>query len=230
MSNHNRILLVEDDKQFTKIVVGFLSKNGYKVDTAGTASEMFKKVDKNSYSCLIIDLTLPDEDGIVITRKLRVRSQVGILVLTGREEMEDRLACFNVGADDFITKPVDPRELLVRVQAVIRRTSNPKQNIDTLHLGPVFLDHTRHEAVHENGSAVGFTPAEFTLLWTLANADGKLFTRAALVDAISTGDGPISYRAIDILVSRIRKKLDKGVIVTVPNKGYKCGWRDNNSD
>jgi DNA-binding response OmpR family regulator len=227
MVNHNKILLIEDDKQFTKFVVDYLTKNGYQVDTAGTATEMFKKVDKHTYNCLIIDLTLPDEDGIVITRKIRARSRVGILVLTGREEMEDRLACFHVGADDFVTKPVDPRELLVRVRAVIRRTSDPTKSADIFPLGPVHLDLARHEAIHEDGSAIGFTPAEFTLLWTLANADGRLFSREALVDAISTGEGLISFRAIDILVSRIRKKLDKGVIVTVPNKGYKCGWRDS---
>ncbi|MBF0193387.1 MAG: response regulator transcription factor [Magnetococcales bacterium] len=225
MTNQNKILIVEDDKKFSNFVVKYLTKNGYQVDTAGTANEMFKKVDKQSYDCLIIDLTLPDEDGIVITRKLRARSQVGVLVLTAREEMEDRLACFDVGADDYVTKPVDPRELLVRVRAVIRRTSDPTQSADIIPLGPLHLDHARHEAIHEDGSAISFTPAEFTLLWTLASADGRLFTRKALVDAISTGEGPVSFRAIDILVSRIRKKLAKDVIITVPNNGYKCGWR-----
>jgi len=219
--------MVEDDPEFAQFVVTYLGKNGYAVTSVGTAVELFKTIDTDHFDCLVVDLTLPDEDGIVITRKVRARSAVPIVVLTGREGVDDKLACFDVGADDYVTKPVDPRELIARIQAVLRRAqdvSGPSRD-DMLVMGSVTLDRLRRVATREDGSEVDFTPAEFTLVWVLAQADGKVQSRDDLVDAVSTGDGPMNVRAVDILVSRVRKKLgDKASLLTVPHVGYKCGW------
>lgn len=221
------ILMVEDDPEFAQFVVTYLGKNGFKVTSVGTGADLFKVIDDDHYDCLVVDLTLPDEDGIVLVRKVRARSAVPIVVLTGREGVDDKLACFEVGADDYVTKPVDPRELIARIQAVLRRAQDitgPSRD-DVLVMGSVKLDRLRRVASREDGGEIDFTPAEFSLVWVLAQADGKVQSRDDLVDAVSTGDGPINFRAVDILVSRVRKKLgDKSALLTVPHVGYKCGW------
>lgn len=227
----DRILIVEDDLEFARFVTVYLAKQGFEAETVATGAELFEKLETRSYDCMIIDLTLPDEDGIVLVRKLRARSEVPILVLTGRVGIDDKLVCFEVGADDYVTKPVDPRELVVRLRAVMRRYDGPgSPRSGVLNLGRIALDLTRREANREDGSAVDLTPAEFSLLWVLANADGRVSGREELIDAISSGEGPLSTRSIDILVSRVRKKLDKDVILTVPTLGYRCGWPVSRGD
>lgn len=219
-----KILVVEDNPLFSDMISANLSKNGYEVTVAETAAEFFAKVDEKSFDCLIMDLTLPDEDGIVLVRKMRARSSVPIIVLSGREGIDDKVACFELGADDYVTKPVDAKELLMRVRAAIRRGVGAEGAKRQLQFGEVKLDQDKHSAFDKNGDEIELTPAEFSLIWILAEAGGKVFSRDDLIDAISPGDGPLSLRAIDILVSRLRKKLDKDAILTVPTVGYKSGW------
>ena len=221
------VLMVEDDPEFAEFVGRYLGKNGYDVTSVATGAELFKVIDTKSFDCMVVDLTLPDEDGIVLVRKVRARSDIPIVVLTGREGVDDKLACFDVGADDYVNKPVDPRELIARIQAVLRRAQVEKgpSRDDMLVMGGVTLDRLRRVATREDGAEIDFTPAEFTLVWVLAHADGKVQSRDDLVDAVSTGEGPINFRAVDILVSRVRKKLgDKASVLTVPHVGYKAGW------
>ncbi len=223
MSNA-KVLIVEDDIALAGVMVKYLDKNGYDAGTVATGADLFKKADSETFDCLVIDLTLPDEDGIVLVRKMRARSQVPIIVMTGRQQIEDKMACFELGADDYVVKPVDPRELDMRIQAVIRRATGESGAGQRVKLGSLELDHARHTVINEYGDAVDLTPAEFSMLWVLATSDGKVLSREDLVDAISSGDGPLSFRAVDILVSRLRKKIDKGLIETVPLVGYKCAW------
>jgi DNA-binding response OmpR family regulator len=219
------ILVIEDDLAFARLLVTFLKKQGYDAETVPTAAEMFQKLEDKTYDCLIVDLTLPDEDGIVLVRKLRARAIGPLIVLTGRDGIDDKLASFEVGADDYVTKPVDPREIVMRIKAVrSRSTTYGADAADKIKLGTYLLDHEKREVSREDGTLVDVTPAEFNLMWVLAQAEGKVLSRDILVDAVSTGDGPASFRAVDILVSRVRKKLDKEAILTVPNSGYKCGW------
>lgn len=221
------LLLVESDREYALSVGAHLGKNGFRASAVHTGADLFKQMDKNRFSALIISLVLPDEDGIVLVRKVRARSDVPILVLASEDSVEDKLACFALGADDYISKSVDPRELVARVQAVLKRAqqrSGPDRR-DTVVLGGVVtLDRPRRTAVTKNGGQLNFTPAEFSLIWLLAQADGKVIGRDILVDALAPGDGPASFRAVDILVSRVRKKLDKTAILTIPHIGYKCGW------
>ncbi len=218
------ILFVEDDLELSSFVKRYLAKHGFMVTTVPTGAEFFRRLDGNAYKCAIVDLTLPDEDGIVLVRKLRARSAIPIIVLTGREGIGDKLACFQVGADDYLTKPADPRELIVRIHAVLRRAAANFGKDNILQVGSLILDVGRRNASHKDGTPIDFTPAEFSLLWVLARADGNILAREDMVDAISSGEGPISTRAMDILVSRIRKKVGKDVVLTVSNAGYKCGW------
>ncbi len=219
-----RILVVEDNAMFSRMINADLSNEGYDVSIVKTGEEFLNLADREAYDLLIIDLTLPDEDGIVLVRKILARSNVPIIILTGREGIDDKVACFELGADDYVTKPVDSRELLMRVRAAIRRGDGVQEARQLLKFGPINLDHSRRVAAREDGTEIDLTPAEFSLIWVLAEADGRVLTREDLVDAISSGDGPLSFRAIDILISRVRKKLDKEAIQTVPTVGYKSSW------
>jgi len=219
-----RVLIVEDDISLARMLSAYLKKHAFDPETVSTGADLFKKVDAETFDALIIDLTLPDEDGIVLVRKMRARSQVPIIVLTGRNQIEDKMACFDLGADYYIVKPVDPRELEMRLQAVMRRSEGQGSAPDQLQFGSVMLDHSRRTATEADGEVVELTPAEFSMVWVIANAEGKVLSREDLVDAIATGEGPLSFRAVDIIISRLRKKLDKAAIETVPTVGYKGGW------
>lgn len=224
MAAQNSVLLIEDDLSFARTMTGYLVDQGFDAVSVGDSAEMFKAIDVRGFDCYIVDLTLPDEDGIVLIRKLRSRSNAPIIVLTGREGIEDKSASFELGADDYITKPVDPRELVLRLNSNLKRVAEAgSASDDVLHIGSFVVDRARHEAFGTDGTAIKFTQAEIHLIWVLAEADGKVLSRETLVDAVFSGEGPETFRAVDVAVSRLRKKLGKDAIVTVHNQGYKCG-------
>jgi len=224
-SQSEAILLVEDDVMLARSISSYLNKHGFEATSAETGANMFKQIETRNFDGFVVDLTLPDEDGIVLIRKLRARTDAPIIVQTGRENLDDKLAAFELGADDYITKPVDPRELAIRLKSVLKRSAEAGgKSADILQLGEFMLDKGRHQAIAPDGSEIKFRSAEFELIWALAQAEGKILSRDTLVDAIATGDGPESFRAIDVYISRVRKKFGKGVILTVPKSGYKCGW------
>jgi PAS domain S-box-containing protein len=224
-SKHGSILLIEDDLALARTLTSYLNKQGFESVSVGTSADMFKEVEKRTFDSYVVDLTLPDEDGIVLIRKLRARTDAPIVVQTGREDLDDKLAAFELGANDYVTKPVDPRELAIRLKSLIKRAAEAHGvSEDKLRVGDFTLDHSRHETTADNGEVIAFTSNEFALFWTLAQAGGKILSRDVLVDAVATGEGPESFRAVDTLVSRVRKKVGKGAIVTVPKSGYKCGW------
>ncbi|MBT3788079.1 MAG: response regulator transcription factor [Alphaproteobacteria bacterium] len=218
------VLLIEDDLTFARNMTDYLIKQGFDAVSVGDSAEMFKVIDVRGFDCYVVDLTLPDEDGIVLIRKLRSRSNVPIIVLTGREGIEDKSASFELGADDYITKPVDPRELVLRLNSNLKRVADAgTASNDILHIGDFVVDRAKHEAYGPDGTAIKFTLAEMHLIWVLAEANGKVLSRETLVDAVFDGDGPETFRAVDVSVSRLRKKLSKEAIVTVHGQGYKCG-------
>jgi len=222
-SQFNSILLIEDDIFLARSLASYLIKHDFEAVTVESGAQMFKAIDARSFDCYVVDLTLPDEDGIVLIRKLRARSDAPIIVQTGREDLDDKLAAFELGVDEYITKPVDPRELTVRLKAIIKRAAEARGvSTDVLRIGDYTLDKGRHLARTSDGTEIKLNATEFALIWALARAEGKILSRDTLVDAIATGDGPESFRAVDLYVSRIRKKLGKEVIITVPKSGYKC--------
>lgn len=221
----DRVLLVEDDVLLARSLVTYLNKHDFEAITVETGAEMFKQIDNREFDGFVIDLTLPDEDGIVLIRKLRARTDVPIIVQTGREDLDDKLAAFELGADEYITKPIDPRELSVRLKSILKRAAESRgASSDILCVGDYTLDQNRHHATAPDGKTIQFTSAEFALIWTLARAGGEILSRETLVDAVATGDGPESLRAIDSLTKRVRKKLGKDAIVSEYGAGFKCGW------
>lgn len=216
------ILIVEDDPWFAEFISKTLALEGFEATVVASGEALFQTVDTKAFAAVVLDLGLPDEDGIVLARKLRARSKLPIIVVTGRKELEDKLASFDVGADDYMTKPVEPKELAARLRAVIGRGyGSDGAGAKTYPVGSHTLDLARREVTDADGAATDLTPAEFSLLAVLCQSEGRVFSRDNLIDAVSTGEGPLSFRAVDILVSRIRKKLGKGVIQTVTGSGYR---------
>jgi two-component system, sensor histidine kinase len=225
LSKTESVLVVEDDLTLARMLTDFMQKQGLEASSVGTGADMFKQIERKNFDAFVIDLTLPDEDGIVLIRKLRARSDVPIIVQTGRENLDDKLVAFELGAEDYVTKPVDPRELTVRLKSLIRRAAEAGGvNTNILRLGDFTIDQGRQMAIAADGGEITFTASEFILLWTLVQVEGKVLSRDILIDAVAIGDGPSSDRAVDNLVARVRKKLGKNAIVTVPKSGYMCGW------
>jgi len=224
ISTHGSILVVEDDLSLARTLTSYLNKQGFEAASVGTSADMFKEIETRNFDCYVVDLTLPDEDGIVLIRKLRARTDAPIVVQTGREDLDDKLAAFELGANDYVTKPVDPRELTMRLKSLIKRSEEITHgNDDILHMGDFVIDRSRHEVSSSDGSLVDFTQLEFQMLWALSSAEGLVVSRDTLVDAVYSGDGPDSLRAIDIVMSRLRKKLGKQAVLSVRGQGYKCG-------
>ena len=216
------ILIVEDDPWFAKFISSTLALEGFETTVLASGEALFQTIETKDFAAVVLDLGLPDEDGIVLARKLRARSKLPIIVVTGREGLEDKLASFDVGADDYMTKPVEPKELAARLRAVIGRVDAAEgADAKTYPLGSHTLDLARREVTGSDGAAADLTPAEFSLLAVLCLSDERVLSRDDLVDAISSGEGPLSSRAVDILISRIRNKLGKRVIQTVTGSGYR---------
>ncbi|MFW5688389.1 MAG: response regulator [Spirochaetota bacterium] len=218
-----RILVVDDDKKTVATIALYLRNEGHTVLEAydgGTAVERFRV---EAPDLLILDLMLPGIDGIDIARLVRLDSDVPVIMLTARTFEDDRLAGFAAGADDYISKPFSPRELVARVNAVLRRTGAEHPD-DVITIGPLTIDTGAHD-VRVDGMHVKLTPTEFRLLEALARRPGRVFTRNEIVDRVFGRAYPGLERSVDTHLSNLRGKLHSrsapDVIVTVHGVGYK---------
>ena len=220
------ILLVEDDETFSAVIAGYLETEGWAVEVVGTGQEMLRRVGSRSYGVVLLDLGLPDEDGLALLRKLVARSDVPVMVVTGRLSEETRITALELGASDILTKPLNPRELRYRVLNLMRRRSAPPVSTG-LDLGPWRVDFAcRTVEQTATGQRAALTRAEFDALVFLLRGNGRAYSRAQILDAVSDAGGPDSDRAVDIMVSRIRRKLDLDAssgfgIATVRGVGYR---------
>ncbi len=224
------LLIVEDDEFVRQLVAAYLEKDGYRLSVAGSAKVMHEVLDHTPVDLIILDLGLPDEDGLTLIRQLRTRSHIPIIVLTARIARDDKITALEIGADDYVTKPVDPQELTLRVANLLRR-SGPARSDDTaahdiLNFGAWSLDISANALRASDGLDVELTRAEFDILTALARAPNRVLSRDFLLDAISRdGDAP-SDRVIDVMISRLRKKLRDNsrqpiLIQTVMGRGYR---------
>lgn len=222
-----KLLLVEDDDTFAMLLAAYFETAGYATERVGSAAAGLNLVERKGWDAIILDLNLPDEDGIVLTRMMRARSSVPIIVVTARNTSEDKLVALEIGADDFVTKPFDPRELILRLNNVLRRGERTRPPAETrLECAGGQLDLRGRSLIDSQGQVIELSASEFGLLSVLAKGRGRVLTRAQLIDAVASGEPPESERAIDILVSRLRKKmatagLDASRVRTVRGYGYK---------
>jgi DNA-binding response OmpR family regulator len=219
------ILVVDDSADILRLTTDYLAHAGFKVVTAGTADGALRLVRLERPDLLILDLGLPDGDGLDVARAVRRTSDLPIIMLTARTEETDTLIGLELGADDYITKPFSPRELVARVRAVLRRAEAAHAPPSTVRTGDLVLDLERM-LVTVDDRRVDLTPTEFQLLSAMARQPGRVFTRAQLLDAVH-GVAFESYeRAIDAHVKNIRRKLEPDphaprYLLTVFGVGYR---------
>lgn len=219
------ILIVDDAADIRRLTSDYLTHAGFRVLTAGTAESALRMTRTERPDLLLLDLGLPDGDGLDVARAIRRTSSVPIIMLTARADEADTLVGLELGADDYITKPFSPRELVARVRAVLRRTDASPAPDAVLRVGDLELDLARM-LVTAGGRRVGLTPTEFQLLAAMARQPGRVFTRSQLLDAVH-GVAFESYeRAIDAHVKNIRRKLEPDprsprYLLTVFGVGYR---------
>jgi len=216
-----------------------MQNDGFKVSLAATGKEMLACIDSEAIDLVLLDLGLPDEDGLVLARQVRARSSLPIIVVTARKEQKDRLAALEIGADDYLTKPFDPEELTLRVRNILGRAgdgSNTNAEEALRERTEVFkflgwtLDAGGYSLTGPDGDKVTLTRAEFNLLTSLARAPNRVLSRDYLLDAVSQDADALTDRLIDILISRVRKKIEPNskipeIITTVVGGGYKFSAR-----
>jgi len=220
-----RILVVDDEEQIVDVIKAYLEKEGYEVITAYTGNEALEKFNNHTLDFIILDLMLPDLSGEEICKKIRIKSQVPILMLTAKVEEIDRVNGLYIGADDYLTKPFSPKELVARIRAILRRTEERIVKADILEFnnGDLIIDVSKME-VKKKGKLEDFTPTEFKLLFLLAENIGKVFSREELVVKVLGYDYEGFDRTIDTHVKNIRHKIEDNdikYINTVYGVGYK---------
>jgi DNA-binding response OmpR family regulator len=217
------ILVVEDEQSIASFVSLYLKNAGYDVRTAATGSEALAQAAANDISLILLDLMLPDIDGIDVCRRIRQRSEVPILMLTARDEDVDKIIGLEVGADDYLTKPFNPRELVARVKSILRRAAPERRELESaqLHHGDLHIDAGRRE-VRVGDDEIQLAPKEFDLLWELLDHRGLVLTRDQLLERVWGYTFAGDTRTVDVHVRQLRRKLgDASPIVTVWGVGYK---------
>ncbi len=221
-----RVLVVDDEPDIVALVSYHLALAGYRVSTAGTGTEALDQVRRESPRLVVLDLMLPGLSGLEVLQRLRSDSataSVAVLLLTARKDEPDRLRGLSLGADDYLTKPFSPQELVLRVGAILRRTRSVAPSVpDEIVVGAIRIDRAAHEVVVDGGS-VELTPIEYKLLLALAERKGRVLARTQLLQAVWEAAPDIQTRTVDMHVQRLRSKLGVGgqLIETVRGFGYR---------
>jgi DNA-binding response OmpR family regulator len=220
VSRGGTILLVEDESDIASVVRAYLERDGFRVVWAARGTEGLQALEQHDVRLAILDLRLPDTDGFDLCRAIRSTSSLPVVMLTARDEEVDRVTGLELGADDYVTKPFSPRELVARVRAVLRR-AEPENDEDRLLAGDVVLDR-RSRVAEVAGTEVELTVREFDLLWHLAERPGVVLTRERILDRVWGISFPGGTRTVDVHVGQLRRKLDRpDLIRTVRGAGYK---------
>jgi DNA-binding response OmpR family regulator len=217
------VLVVEDEASIASFVSLYLKNAGYGVRTVSTGSDALAQTAAEAPDLIVLDLMLPDIDGIEVCRRIRQRSDVPILMLTARDEDVDKIIGLEVGADDYLTKPFNPRELVARVKSVLRRSTTDRKELETavIQHGDLVVDAGRRE-VRVGDEEVQLAPKEFDLLWELLDHRGLVLTRDQLLERVWGYTFAGDTRTVDVHVRQLRRKLgDASPIVTVWGVGYK---------
>ena len=219
------ILVVEDESSIASFVALYLKNAGYTVRTASNGRDALSQVGQEMPGLIVLDLMLPDIDGIEVTKRIRQTSDVPILMLTARDEDVDKIIGLEVGADDYLTKPFNPRELVARVKSILRRAAPERRERETeviVH-GDLRVDSGRRE-VTVGEDEVQLAPKEFDLLWELLDHRGLVLTRDQLLERVWGYTFAGDTRTVDVHVRQLRRKLgEASPIVTVWGVGYKVG-------
>jgi two-component system alkaline phosphatase synthesis response regulator PhoP len=222
-SSVSTILVVEDESSIASFVSLYLKNAGYAVKTAATGKDALAQVAGEKPALIVLDLMLPDIDGIEVCKRIRQTSDLPILMLTARDEDIDKIIGLEVGADDYLTKPFNPRELIARIKSILRRATPERhaRESEVIVHGDLRVDAGRHE-VHVGDQEIQLAPKEFDLLWELLDHRGLVLTRDQLLERVWGYTFAGDTRTVDVHVRQLRRKLgDASPIVTVWGVGYK---------
>ncbi len=198
------LLLVDDDRRIRDLLSRFLASEGYRVSTAASASDARAKLQGLHFDLLILDVMMPGETGFDLARFIRTSSSVPIVMLTARHEAEARIEGLQIGADDYVAKPFEPRELALRINNILRRTAPPQTTtIEKIAFGP-YVFHLDRGELREGEEVIHLTDREREMLRILSEAPGETVPRSAL-----TGNGSVNERAVDVQINRLRRKIER---------------------
>lgn len=215
-----KILIVDDEPQIVEICKDYLKAAGYETVIANNGVQGVSLARREKPDLIVLDLMMPEMDGLEVTRTIRRESDVPIIMLTARVEETDKLIGLELGADDYITKPFSPRELVARIRVVLRRVTSASEN-DVIRVGQVALDRAHYE-IHLTDKTISLTSTEFEILATLMSQPGRIFSRAQLLTATHGVSFESLERAIDSHIRNLRRKLEPDdLIITVHGVGYK---------
>ena len=231
ISEPPRILVVDDDPRICRLLSRYLQAEGFRVETAADAANARELLRARPTDLAILDLKLPGENGLDLAREIRSNSDLPIVVLSGRSDTIDKVVALELGADDYVTKPFEPRELLARIHTILRRASHSSEPTDDpKHRISKFagwkLDMMAYELSSPAGYPVALTTSEFQLLSVLVSSRSRVLSRDELLDAVNGRDWAPSDRSVDVLVGKLRRKIEADptqpkLIRTVRNVGYK---------
>ncbi len=232
MDNPPHVLVVDDDQEIRKLLARYLVTQGFRATVAASGREMEECLAVNRFDLVVLDLMLPDASGLDLCRSLRGRSRIPIILLTALKEDVDRIIGLEIGADDYLGKPFNPRELVARIRAVLRRSADreaPPVPGVAFHFAGFTADHGTRRVTTDSGEDVPFTSAEFDLLMAFLERPGRILSREQLLDITQGREAGPFDRSIDVLVSRVRRKLgDTGsfqILKTQRNGGYQLSVR-----
>ena len=229
MAHSPHILIVDDDRELRQLLTAFLSRHGFRVDAAADGRAMAKLLEAGRFDLIVLDLMLPGEDGLALCRRLRVESTLPVIMLTALADETDRIVGLEMGADDYVVKPFNPRELLARIKAVLRRTAtvpgSPRKDGMTLVFEGWRLDLARRELHSPEGVLMPLTGGEFDLLTAFVEHPQRVLSRDHLLDLTRGRTAGAYDRSIDVQLSRLRRKIesdpnDPTLIKTVRGGGY----------
>ena len=217
----HRILLIDDDEDLAPPLATYLSRFDLQLDHAALPSQGLARLAAQAYDAVILDVMLPEMDGFEVCRRIRHGSDIPVLMLTARGDVTDRVVGLELGADDYLPKPFEPRELAARLQTILRRSRNGSgQASNRLAFDGLEIDLQRRE-VRRQGDLLELTGTEFELLVMLAREPGRVFSRDEILNKLRGRDADLFTRAVDILISRLRRKLEPlPLIKTLRNAGY----------
>lgn len=218
-----KILVIDDDVKLLELLKEYFEKNNYECDTAEIPSEGIKKIAKNSYDLIILDVMLPEMDGFELCKQIRKQYDVPVLMLTARGETMDKIVGLELGADDYVSKPFEPRELLARINAIIRRNEKIYKQDEIIEFKDLIIDCNKRSVSFKNEN-LDLTSTEYELLLIFAKNNGKVLSRDFILQN-TRGISWQSYdRSVDVLVSRLRTKLSgetkEEYIKTIHSVGY----------
>ncbi|MDH3250184.1 MAG: response regulator transcription factor [Acidimicrobiia bacterium] len=215
------ILLIEDELPIAEMLRGFFERDGFDFQHVETGEDGLTRLKQRPFDAVLLDLNLPGMDGVDVCRKIRAFSDVPVIMLTARDSEVDKVVGLEIGADDYVTKPFSPRELLARIKAVLRRMEERRPETTTIEVGGFVIDSGRRQVTTPDGAVVEPTAREFDLLVYLAEHRGMALSRSQILQAVWGYDYFGETRTVDVHVRQLRKKLDGIPLETVWGVGYR---------